>query len=103
MRQKRRNKRSYKRVKWILGIMLTVLVAVAGVMAATHQRNGGNSPYVEGDMAKGEHITHVLLLGVDRREGDVGRSDTMMVAALDEDKEKASLLSVPRDTRVQIE
>ncbi len=104
MRQRRRGKRSYKRVKWILGIMLAVLVAVAGVMVARHHNgDGGETVVLDGGLVKHEHITHVLLLGVDRREGDVGRSDTMMVAALDEDKEKASLLSVPRDTRVQIE
>ncbi|WP_026760054.1 LCP family protein [Selenomonas ruminantium] len=103
MRQKRRRKRSYKRVKWILGIMLTVLVAVAGIMAANHSRNNGGLVNSDGEPVKSDQITHVMLLGVDRREGDVGRSDTMMVAAFDQEKEKASLLSVPRDTRVQIE
>lgn len=47
----------------------------------------------------------VLIMGVDERhelEQDVGRSDTLMVAMLDPDKNQASLLSVPRDTRVRI-
>ena len=104
MRQRRRGKRSYKRVKWILGIMLAVLVAVAGVMAARHHNgDGGETVVLDGGLVKHEHITHVLLLGVDRREGDVGRSDTLMVAAVDVDASKAALLSIPRDTRVAIE
>ena len=45
----------------------------------------------------------ILIMGVDTREDDVGRSDTMMVAAVDPRKKQASLLSVPRDTRVHIE
>ena len=40
--------------------------------------------------------------GVDERADDVGRSDTLMIATLDPDKNQAALLSVPRDTRVKI-
>ena len=44
----------------------------------------------------------IMIMGVDEREGDVGRSDTLMVAAIDPKSNKASLLSIPRDTRVKI-
>lgn len=43
----------------------------------------------------------IMILGVDEREKDVGRSDTLMLLNLS--GEKASLLSIPRDTRVYIE
>lgn len=46
--------------------------------------------------------TVVMLMGVDEREDDVGRSDTLMIATLDPKKHKAAILSVPRDTRVKI-
>lgn len=46
--------------------------------------------------------TTVLIMGVDEREDDVGRSDTMMVAMLDPDSNRVSLISIPRDTRVRI-
>ena len=104
MRQRRRGKRSMKRVKWILAIMLVLAAACFGVMAARHHGDGGSeAASIYGEQAEEDRITHVMLLGVDRREGDVGRSDTMMVAALDQSKGKAALISVPRDTRVQIE
>lgn len=45
----------------------------------------------------------ILIMGVDTREDDIGRSDTMMVAAVDPKQKQASLLSVPRDTRVHID
>ena len=44
--------------------------------------------------------TTVLIMGVDEREDDVGRSDTMMVAMLDPDSNRVSLISIPRDTWV---
>ena len=44
----------------------------------------------------------VMIMGVDERADDVGRSDTLMIATLDPDKNQAALLSVPRDTRVKI-
>lgn len=44
----------------------------------------------------------VMIMGVDKREDDVGRSDTLMLATLDPDKNQAALLSIPRDTRVKI-
>ena len=46
--------------------------------------------------------TTVMVMGVDERKDDVGRSDTLMVTAVDPKKKSASLLSIPRDTRVHI-
>ena len=46
--------------------------------------------------------TNIMLMGVDERKDDVGRSDTLMVMSLDSNKGKVSLLSIPRDTRVKI-
>lgn len=45
---------------------------------------------------------NVLLLGVDEREGDRGRSDTMMLLHYDAKRNKAQLMSIPRDTRVKL-
>lgn len=46
--------------------------------------------------------TTLMIMGVDRRDDDVGRSDTLMVATIDPNKNTAALISVPRDTRVKI-
>ncbi len=43
----------------------------------------------------------IMIMGVDERKDDVGRSDTLMVLNLS--KDKASLLTIPRDTLVYIE
>lgn len=44
----------------------------------------------------------VLMLGVDEREGDKGRSDTMIVLAVNPQTESVKMLSIPRDTRTEI-
>ena len=43
--------------------------------------------------------TTVMIMGVDERDDDVGRSDTLMVATVDPRNKQVSLLSIPRDTR----
>lgn len=44
----------------------------------------------------------VLLLGVDQRSGDVGRSDTIMVVGVNPAKHSVLLYNIPRDTRTEI-
>lgn len=48
------------------------------------------------------HKVNILVMGVDERSDDVGRSDTMMVVTVDTSTKQVSLLSIPRDTRVKI-
>uniref|UniRef100_A0A7C3MIL9 LytR family transcriptional regulator n=1 Tax=Dictyoglomus thermophilum TaxID=14 RepID=A0A7C3MIL9_DICTH len=45
---------------------------------------------------------NVVLLGVDERKDDPGRSDTIMISSLDLKNKKVYILSIPRDTRVNI-
>lgn len=44
----------------------------------------------------------ILLLGVDQRPDDPGRTDTIMVATINPEKENMILFSIPRDTYVDI-
>ncbi|MBQ8918900.1 MAG: LCP family protein, partial [Acidaminococcaceae bacterium] len=45
---------------------------------------------------------NIVVMGCDIRKDDVGRSDTLFVVMLDKNNKQASLLSIPRDTRVKI-
>ena len=93
-------KRSYRRI----GILVAVLLVVAVAAAAAHFFGGGLARRTTADgMIAGSSEIHVMILGVDERKDDVGRSDTLMVATVDPEKGTASLLSIPRDTRVAIE
>ncbi|BCB05879.1 polyisoprenyl-teichoic acid--peptidoglycan teichoic acid transferase TagU [Bacillus sp. KH172YL63] len=49
-----------------------------------------------------KHPFSVLLLGVDERAGDRGRSDTMIVVTVNPQEKTTKMLSIPRDTRVEI-
>lgn len=44
----------------------------------------------------------VLLLGVDEREDDRGRSDTMVVLAINPEEQSTKMVSIPRDTYTEI-
>jgi polyisoprenyl-teichoic acid--peptidoglycan teichoic acid transferase len=45
---------------------------------------------------------YILLMGVDERAGDRGRSDTLIVMKLNPQDDSMTMLSIPRDTRVEI-
>ena len=94
MRKTRRRKRSLTRVKYFLAFVAAVVVIFAVVKYF---------PDSDANLPQNSGVRCVMLMGVDRREDDVGRSDTLMIACLDEKNHKASLLSVPRDTRVAID
>ncbi len=44
----------------------------------------------------------VLLLGVDERDGDIGRSDTIIVLTVNPSIDSIKMLSIPRDTYTEI-
>jgi polyisoprenyl-teichoic acid--peptidoglycan teichoic acid transferase len=44
----------------------------------------------------------VLLLGVDEREGDRGRSDSIITLTINPEQNSVKMLSIPRDTRTEI-
>jgi polyisoprenyl-teichoic acid--peptidoglycan teichoic acid transferase len=44
----------------------------------------------------------ILLMGVDERNGDKGRSDTLIAMTLNPQKGKMQMVSIPRDTRTEI-
>ncbi len=48
-------------------------------------------------------IKNILLLGVDQEEGDVGRSDAIIIATIDSLHKKLKLTSISRDSYVNID
>ena len=93
----------------IAALLMIAMGALAGFLFSGSLLDKGDpGSRVGGRLKKQELLVAkdkatILIMGVDTREDDVGRSDTMMVAAVDPKKKQASLLSVPRDTRVHID
>ena len=102
-RSKRRKKKSSNFWPMFLLLCAFAIAAVGGALFAssTSFDKPHDKPEKQNLMTAKDKII-VMIMGVDEREDDVGRSDTLMVATLDPKKKKAALLSIPRDTRVKI-
>ena len=102
MRVRRRRRRNLTRV-YILAVILVVMVT--GIVAANWfgSQEAEENIEVQSGIQKSENYLHIMVMGVDRRNDDAGRSDTLMAVTLNKDAGTAQILSLPRDTRVQIE
>jgi LCP family protein required for cell wall assembly len=103
-------------VLWTLvGVIVLALVwAVLGYLAFRSGLKDANKkldPRAERALAPQDGLmlsnpSNTLVLGVDNgsksRQGDIGRSDSIMVVHTDPDKHRIALLSIPRDLRVEI-
>ena len=108
----RRRHRTLKR-----GVLYGVVVALVGVVAAagvwiTGVMSKLNDPslitqgllatLVDSDVTRDPF--YMLLLGTDGRPGeDTYRSDTIILARIDPQQKQVTLISIPRDTKVEIE
>jgi polyisoprenyl-teichoic acid--peptidoglycan teichoic acid transferase len=62
---------------------------------------GGEEPPVMEKIQKKESVS-ILILGVDERENDRGRSDTMIVMTINPSDNTSKMVSIPRDTYTDI-
>ena len=88
---------------WVLLFFVFAIAAAAGALfASSSLLDKPLEKASEEGLLVAKDKSTVMIMGVDEREDDVGRSDTLMIATLDPKKEQAALLSIPRDTRVRI-
>ncbi|MCP3028041.1 LCP family protein [Halobacillus sp. A5] len=108
---KRRNKRWWKIPLIIFGILILASSALAFYLISNVRSTVNNDLHTEIDSIdsaitkkklNNKDPLNILLLGVDERENDRGRSDTMIVLTLDPDNEKMQMISIPRDTEAEI-
>lgn len=83
----------------ILHIALSLVIALVTFVA---QWLGFGEPSTQTAVDKLNLKKNIVVMGVDERSGDVGRSDTLFVVMLDPKTDKPALLSIPRDTLVKI-
>ncbi|MCL6572343.1 MAG: LytR family transcriptional regulator [Bacillus sp. (in: Bacteria)] len=114
----RSKKRKLKLRKWVkvTGTILLIMLIGGGVYGSTVYSSLKNAvatmhqPIERKQSEKREEpVTlkekepfSVLMLGVDEREGDKGRSDTMIVLTVNPNNKSVNMLSIPRDTRTEI-
>ncbi|MEC5422879.1 LCP family protein [Virgibacillus sp. C22-A2] len=115
--EKRYNKKRRKWPFWVGGILVAFILIGGGFLLYVWDKVGDtvetmhnplardNDPNREKELQsifKDNNSVNVLLLGVDEREGDKGRSDTMVLMSLNPKTESMAMLSIPRDTYVNI-
>lgn len=104
-----------KWVKWagVIGITLCIFIVGVGVKVYSDMKITAEklyTPLAQEVPAEREELVDVkqqepfsaLLLGVDEREGDAGRSDTMIVLTVNPSLGTTKILSIPRDTYTEI-
>jgi polyisoprenyl-teichoic acid--peptidoglycan teichoic acid transferase len=103
---------------WMTGAMLLVFTLGAAVYAISvyhsllnaaetmhepidHHDQDKSATLQEKVELKNEPFS-VLMLGLDKRKGDTGRSDAMIVLTVNPEQNSIKMLSIPRDVRTQI-
>lgn len=109
--------RKNKKKRWLKIVGITAGVLVAGIavyiysvfQSLNETLDTIYEPIRETSEKREEKITleekepfSVLLLGVDERTNDRGRSDTMIVLTVNPNTESIEMVSIPRDTRTEI-
>ncbi|MED4288140.1 LytR family transcriptional regulator [Priestia megaterium] len=114
-RRKKRKSKKKKGFKIALGIIVLLILgvgiygysvysSVANTFNRTHEplsREKSDKRSEKVSLAKHDPIS-ILLLGVDQRGADRGRSDSLMLLTVNPDKKAVKMVSIPRDTRTEI-
>ena len=115
MKRSEVKKMKKKKWPWIVGIISVLGLAIGGLalmvyfdltstLKGMHQsleRDVSEKREEKIDVSKLQPFS-VLVLGVDEREGDQGRSDTMIVMAVNPKLKTTKMVSIPRDTYTEI-
>ena len=110
-RDRRRSRAKQIGLGVLAGVLVLLVLGAVGVFAyAKHLERTMQQTIVKKEKldavltkAKPMEPFNVLILGADFRQGDAAyRTDSMMVAHIDPKAKKVWLLSIPRDTRVEI-
>lgn len=115
--RRNRKKKSKKGLYWVAGILLGLLLIFGGTFFYLYNKVGNTVASMHDLLDRDDHkerqieieerlketeSINLLLLGVDQRPGDKGRSDTMILMSLNPITDSMLMLSIPRDTYVDI-
>ncbi len=108
-------KKKSRALRIVLIIILLLVVAVAGFGFSIYHNINKTAKNIHSPLERTPEVARpanlslskkepfsVLMLGVDERSGDRGRSDSIIVMTVNPKKESIDMLSIPRDTRVEI-
>ncbi|MEE0865622.1 MAG: LCP family protein [Clostridia bacterium] len=103
--KKNKNKKKRKVLRKVLLVILLILLIAGGVFAYKVYKNGGGMSGMLATMVGHNENTkknlgefRCLILGISTDQKDVDLTDTIIVASYNPNTQKATLLSIPRDT-----
>ncbi|MBR3117938.1 MULTISPECIES: LCP family glycopolymer transferase [Oceanobacillus] len=114
---KKQNKKKRKWLRWVVGIVVGLFLLIGGFVFYLWNEVGATIETMHNPLARDEDpdrqkqidsifsnkdSLNALLLGVDERSGDKGRSDTMILMSINPKTNEIIMLSIPRDTYVNI-
>lgn len=109
VKKRRKVKKRWTPLKIMLLIALVLIVSVGGFIGYTYYQVDQTVKKIQSPVKNtGDKVVEeqkpvsVLLLGVDQRPGERGRSDSIMVMTLNPTRNESRLISIPRDTKVDI-
>jgi len=109
VKKRRKVKKRWTPLKIMLLIALVLVVGVGGFIGYTYYQVDQTVKKIQSPVKNtGDKVVEeqkpvsVLLLGVDQRPGERGRSDSIMVMTLNPTRNESRLISIPRDTKVDI-
>jgi len=116
--EKSQKKKMSKTKKWFISLVSIIGILILGVGGYAFYlynsvENTVASMHNPIDRDKSEKRTEIvefkeqdpisiLLMGVDQRQGDSGRSDTLIVLTVNPNEKSTQMVSIPRDTRTEI-
>jgi len=89
-------------------IVVCILLALVSVASASYYWFYKTTPKpvtdnkAPVDIVTPQNKMNIMVMGIDERGDDVGRSDTLFVMTIDTNTKEVAMLSIPRDTRVKI-
>ena len=103
--KKNKNKKKRKVLRKVLLVILLIILIAGGVFAYKVHKNGGGMTGMLATMVGHDENTkknlgefRCLILGISTDQKDVDLTDTIIVASYNPNTQKATLLSIPRDT-----
>ena len=91
-------------IKWV-ALFLAVFFLTLGVAFlwfSSGTLTGSKQKKADDKFLAFQDKINIMVMGVDERADDVGRSDTLMVLTIDTKTKGVSIISIPRDSRVKI-
>src|SRR5699024_2415567 len=114
---KRQHKKKRKWPYWIAGCLAVLILLIGGYVYYMWDKISDTMETMHNPLARDDdperqkelearfqanQSINILLLGVDERAGDKGRSDTMILMSLNPKTDSMIMMSIPRDTYVNI-